>query len=330
MRKYSIIIPVYNRPNEVDELLQSLVNQSYTNFEIIIIEDGSATKCQDITEKYSEKLIIKYFFRENVGQGFARNFGFSVAVGDYFIVFDSDVIVPKDYLQIVNQSLDNQWLDAFGGPDAASPDFSDLQKAISYSMTSFFTTGGIRGKVKGIGKFQPRSFNMGISPKTFQRTGGFAKRDMGEDVEFSLRMEKLDLEVGLIAEAYVYHKRRGDFKDFFKQIFSFGRTRILLAQYDPKILKAVHFFPMIFTLSCLSIPFWFLISKPIFMLSITLLSIYILLNFMDSALKNKSVKVAFLSIIAVFVQLFAYGLGFISEGFRRIFGLSFTKKTISV
>ena len=320
MRKYSIIIPVYNRPDEVDELLQSLVAQTYTNFELIIVEDGSAVKCQNIIEKYSDKLNIKYFDRENVGQGFARNFGFSVAEGDYFIVFDSDVVVPKDYLKIVNQSLDNQWLDAFGGPDAASPDFSDLQKAISYSMTSFFTTGGIRGKEKGIGKFQPRSFNMGISPETFQKTGGFAKRDMGEDVEFSLRMEKLDLKVGLIAEAYVYHKRRGDFKDFFKQIFSFGRTRILLSQYDPKILKAVHFFPMIFTLGCVSIPFWFLVSKPIFTLSITLILIYILLNFTDSCLKNKSIKVGLLSVIAVFVQLFAYGLGFISEGLKKIFG----------
>jgi glycosyltransferase involved in cell wall biosynthesis len=320
MRKYSIIIPVYNRPDEVDELLQSLVNQSHTNFEVIIIEDGSSIKCQNTTQTYSEKLTIKYFDRENVGQGFARNFGFSVSEGDYFIVFDSDVVVPKDYLQIINQSLDNQWLDAFGGPDAASPDFSDLQKAISYSMTSFFTTGGIRGKEKGIGKFQPRSFNMGISPETFQKTGGFAKRDMGEDVEFSLRMEKQNLKVGLIAEAYVYHKRRGDFKDFFKQIFSFGRTRILLSQYDPKILKAVHFFPMIFTLACFSIPFWFFISKPIFMLSIIFLSIYILLNFIDSSFKNKSVKVGLLSIIAVFVQLFAYGFGFISEGLKKILG----------
>ncbi len=320
MLKFSIIIPVYNRPEEVDELLQSLAVQTYTNFEVIIIEDGSAVKCQNIVKKYSEKLIIKYFDRENVGQGFARNFGFSVAEGDYFIVFDSDVVVPKGYLQIINQSLHDQWLDAFGGPDAASPDFSDLQKAISYSMTSFFTTGGIRGKEKGIGKFQPRSFNMGISPKTFQKTGGFAKRDMGEDVEFSLRMEKINLKVGLIAEAYVYHKRRGDFKDFFKQIFSFGRTRILLSDYDPKILKAVHFFPMIFTLGCLSIPIWFFISKTIFMLSITVLMIYILLNFIDSSQKNKSLKVGLLSIIAVFTQLFAYGLGFISEGVKKIFG----------
>ena len=317
MRKFSLIIPVYNRPDEVDELLQSLVNQSYTDFETIIIEDGSSVKCQDIAEKYSDILTIRYYFRENVGQGFARNFGFSVAKGDYFIVFDSDVVVPKDYLKIVNQSLDNQWLDAFGGPDAASPDFSDLQKAISYSMTSFFTTGGIRGKEKGIGKFQPRSFNMGISPETFRKTGGFAKRDMGEDVEFSLRMEKLNLKVGLIADAYVYHKRRGDFKDFFKQIFSFGRTRILLSQYDPKILKAVHFFPMIFTLGCISIPFWYFISKPILIFSIIILLIYVILNFTDSTLKNKSIKVGLLSVIAVFVQLFAYGLGFISEGLKK-------------
>ncbi|MDZ7900351.1 MAG: glycosyltransferase [Arcicella sp.] len=318
MLKFSIIIPVYNRPEEVDELLQSLVNQTHSNFEVVIIEDGSKLKCENVVKKYSNNLSIKYFDRENVGQGFARNFGFSAADGDYFIVFDSDVVVPKDYLKIVNQSLSNQWLDAFGGPDAASPDFSDLQKAISYSMTSFFTTGGIRGKAKGIGKFQPRSFNMGISPATFLKTGGFAKRDMGEDVEFSLRMEKLNMKVGLIAKAFVYHKRRGDFADFFKQIFSFGRTRILLSKLDPKILKAVHFFPMIFTIGCLSIPVWFFISKPIFILSIILLSIYILLNFVDSTIKNKSIKVGLQSILAVFVQLFAYGLGFISEGLKRI------------
>jgi glycosyltransferase involved in cell wall biosynthesis len=318
MLKFSIIIPVYNRPDEVDELLQSLVGQTYTNFEVIIIEDGSKSKCKDVVEKYTNNLTIKYFDRENVGQGFARNFGFSVAEGDYFIVFDSDVVVPKDYLKIVNQSLKNQWLDAFGGPDAASPDFSDMQKAISYSMTSFFTTGGIRGKEKGIGKFQPRSFNMGISPETFQKTGGFAKRDMGEDVEFSLRMEKQNLKVGLISEAFVYHKRRGDFKDFFKQIFSFGRTRILLSKLDPNILKPVHFFPMIFTLGCLSIPLWYFISKPIFNLAIAILLIYISLNLVDSIIKNKSIKVGFLSVIAVFVQLFAYGFGFISEGWKRL------------
>jgi glycosyltransferase involved in cell wall biosynthesis len=318
MLKFSIIIPVYNRPEEVDELLQSLVSQTYTDFEIIIIEDGSKLKCGNVIEKYNNNLSIKYFDRENVGQGFARNFGFSMAEGDYYIVFDSDVVVPKDYLRIVNQSLENQWLDAFGGPDAASPDFSDMQKAISYSMTSFFTTGGIRGKEKGIGKFQPRSFNMGISPETFQKTSGFAKRDMGEDVEFSLRMEKQNLKVGLIPEAYVYHKRRGDFKDFFKQIFSFGRTRILLSKLDSNILKPVHFFPMIFTLGCVSIPFWYLISKPIFYLAIALLLIYILLNFIDSTLKNRSTKVGLLSVISVFVQLFAYGLGFISEGWKRL------------
>jgi GT2 family glycosyltransferase len=318
MLKFSIIIPVYNRPDEVDELLQSLVGQTYTNFEVIIIEDGSKSKCKDVVEKYTNNLTIKYFDRENVGQGFARNFGFSVAEGYYFIVFDSDVVVPKDYLKTVNQSLENQWLDAFGGPDAASPDFSDMQKAISYSMTSFFTTGGIRGKEKGIGKFQPRSFNMGISPETFQKTGGFAKRDMGEDVEFSLRMEKQNLKVGLISEAFVYHKRRGDFKDFFKQIFSFGRTRILLSKLDPNILKPVHFFPMIFSLGCLSIPLWYFISKPIFNLAIAILLIYISLNLVDSIIKNKSIKVGFLSVIAVFVQLFAYGFGFISEGWKRL------------
>jgi glycosyltransferase involved in cell wall biosynthesis len=320
MLNFSIIIPVYNRPEEVDELLQSLVGQTYTNFEVIIIEDGSKLKCKSVVEKYINNLLIEYFDRENVGQGFARNFGFSVAKGDYFIVFDSDVVVPKDYLKIVNQTLENQWLDAFGGPDAASPDFSDMQKAISYSMTSFFTTGGIRGKEKGIGKFQPRSFNMGISPETFQKTGGFAKRDMGEDVEFSLRMEKQNLKVGLIPDAYVYHKRRGDFKDFFKQIFSFGRTRILLSKLDPSILKLVHFFPMIFTLGCLSIPLWFFVSKPIFYLAIALLLIYILLNFIDSTLKNKSIKVGLLSIVAVFVQLFAYGFGFISEMWKKMIG----------
>jgi glycosyltransferase involved in cell wall biosynthesis len=314
-----VIIPVYNRPDEVEELLECLVNQIYTNFEVVIIEDGSVTKCDKVVDSFKEKLTINYYFQENTGQGFARNTGFTYAKGEYFIIFDSDVIVPKEYLSIVDEYLNKNWLDAYGGPDGASADFSDYQKAISYSMTSFLTTGGIRGKKGGVGKFQPRSFNMGLSKETYLRTGGYAKRDMGEDVELSLRMEKMNLTVGLIADAIVFHKRRGNFKDFFKQIYSFGRTRIQLLAYDPDILKLVHTFPMVFTLICLSIPLWYLIYKPLFFLGIILLSIYILLNFIDSTLKNKSIKVGLLSILAVFVQLFGYGIGFMTEGWKKLF-----------
>jgi glycosyltransferase involved in cell wall biosynthesis len=319
-RKYSIIIPVYNRPDEVEELLQSLVNQSYTNFEVVIVEDGSVVKCDKIVEQFKSKLEISYFYQANTGQGFARNTGFKNAKGDYFIVLDSDALIEPNYLQIVDNRLNTNYLDLYGGPDRDHPDFSPIQKAISYSMTSFFTTGGIRGSKKNLGgTFHPRSFNMGFSREVWEKTRGFIITRMGEDIEFSIRAISLGFKSGLIPEAFIYHKRRTSFSQFFKQIKFFGKARINISRFFPKELKLVHTFPMIFTLGCLFIPLLFLIYKPLFYLGVGVLSIYILLNFIDSTLKNKSIIVGLLSVMAVFVQLFGYGIGFMTEGWKKIF-----------
>lgn len=321
MRFYSIVIPVYNRPEELNELLESLTRQSYQNFEVIVIEDGSTVKSRDIVSLYENSLCIRYFEIENIGQGFARNLGFQNAKGDYFLVFDSDTLLPAHYLEAVSNQLNEKFLDAFGGPDRADANFSDIQKAISYAMTSFFTTGGIRGKSKNVGgTFQPRSFNMGISRRVFQETGGFAKRDMGEDIEFGIRLSLNNYRIGLIPEAFVYHKRRGNFRDFWKQVHSFGRTRIVLESIHPQVglIKPVHAFPSLFLIFCLLIPVWYFVFLPFLWLSLAVLFLFVGTIFFDSLVKNKSVKVSLYSIIASFVQLGGYGSGFLREGFKRI------------
>jgi cellulose synthase/poly-beta-1,6-N-acetylglucosamine synthase-like glycosyltransferase len=321
VRTYSIIIPVYNRPDELDELLDSLTRQQYRDFEVIVVEDGSTKTAREVVEKYLPQLSVQYFFIENVGQGFARNYGFAQAQGDYLIVFDSDTIIPPHYLKTVDEQLSREFLDAYGGPDRADENFTALQKAISYAMTSFFTTGGIRGKTKNAGgAFQPRSFNMGLSRRVFQETGGFAKRDMGEDIELGIRLQSHHYRMGLIPEAYVYHKRRGTFRDFWKQVHSFGRTRFLLDELHPGLglIKPVHAFPALFLIFCIFIPVWFFLFKPLFWLSLAGAGIFVGLIFLDSWVKNKSLSVAFLSVAASFVQLFGYGTGFLREGIRRI------------
>jgi len=314
MPKYSVITPVYNRPDEVKELLESLVNQTFKDFEVIIIEDGSKLKCDEVCENFKSKLDIKYYFKENSGQGFSRNYGFERATSDYFIQLDSDAIIPEKYFEIVDDSLSKNWLDAFGGRDEAHPNFTPTQKAINYSMTSVFTTGGIRGKKKNAGgQFHPRSFNFGISRKVWELTKGYKWTRMAEDIEFSVRIIEAGFKVGLIDKAFIYHKRRTDFKQFFKQLHFFGRGRINLSRHFKNELKLVHFFPAAFTLFCVSIPFQFLIFKPLGFVSVALLAIYKILIFIDSSLKNNSIYVGFLSLIACFIQLFGYGLGFIQE-----------------
>ncbi len=306
----------------MDELLESLTRQFYRDFEVIVVEDGSKTPASGIVDKHAGKLDIKYFMIENVGQGFARNYGFAQAKGDYLIVFDSDTIIPPHYLQTVDTQLSRKFLDAYGGPDRAADNFSDLQKAISYAMTSFFTTGGIRGKAKNAGgNFQPRSFNMGMSRRVFQETGGFAKRDMGEDIEFGIRLQAQNYRTDLIPDAYVFHKRRGSFRDFWRQVHSFGRTRFVLDEMHPNrgLIKPVHAFPALFTVFCVLISVMYLLVKPLAIISILLLQVFVVAIFLDASLKNNSLKVGALSVLAAFVQLFGYGTGFIREGFRRIF-----------
>jgi len=315
---FSIVIPLYNRPNEIDELLHTLTQQSYLQFEVLIIEDGSKIDAREIVSSYADRLDISYFYKENGGQGFARNYGFERAKGDYFIVFDSDCLIPPNYLEKVKNYLLEHQLDAFGGPDGAHPSFSPVQKAISYSMTSPFTTGGIRGNKKHIGRFHPRSFNMGISREVWEKTGGFILPRLGEDIEFSIRIQSLGFKTGLIPGAVVYHKRRTDLFQFYKQLHFFGRARINIYKHFPKELKLVHFFPAFFTIFLLFSLIMNLIGSVLADFCNTFLALYILLIFFHSWTRNKSAKVAFLSIAASFVQLIAYGLGFMQDFWKRI------------
>ncbi|WP_439583299.1 glycosyltransferase [Dyadobacter bucti] len=319
MRKYSIIIPVYNRPDELQELLECLSRQTVRNFEVIIVEDGSRVKADFVVAGYSSRLDIKYFYKENGGQGFARNYGFERAFGDYFILLDSDALIEPDYLAIVDKKLDTDYVDLYGGPDTDHPSFSPIQKAISYSMTSLFTTGGIRGKKNNMGgTFHPRSFNMGLSRKVWEQTGGFLTSRMGEDILFSIAAIRLGFRSALIPEAFIYHKRRTGFVPFFKQLKFFGRARINIGRFYPDELKLVHTFPLLFTLGVCSIPLWLLVYEPFFYLGLIGLGIYVSLLFVDALGKTKNVEVAFLSVAAAFVQLFGYGSGFLQEGWKRI------------
>lgn len=316
---FSIIIPLYNRPQEIDELLHTLTFQTYTQFEVLVIEDGSARDAREIVEGYRDKLDVRYYFKQNEGQGFTRNFAFRLAKGDYFIMFDSDCLIPADYLEIVHRHLLKHQLDAYGGPDAAHSSFTPVQKAISYSMTSPFTTGGIRGNKKRLGgAFHPRSFNMGISRKVWEATNGFILTRLGEDIEFSIRIQSMGFKSGLIPDAIVYHKRRTDFKQFYKQLHFFGRARINIYTFFPSQLKAVHFFPALFTLFVIFTALANALSFKLAELCNFLLAVYILLLFFHSWNVNKSAKVAFLSIVAAFVQLIAYGLGFMQDFWKRI------------
>ncbi|MFW5762525.1 MAG: glycosyltransferase [Cyclobacteriaceae bacterium] len=318
MRYYSIIIPVYNRPQEVEELLETLTRQSYQNFEVLIIEDGSQFTCEDVVEKFTEKLDITYYFKENSGQGFTRNYGFERANGDYFIIFDSDCLIPPHYLQAVNEAIDQEHWDCFGGPDRAHDSFTIIQKAINYSMTSPFTTGGIRGNKKHIGQFNPRSFNMGLSRQVYKSVGGFIITRMAEDLEYSIRIIKAGFKTGLIPRAYVFHKRRTNLVQFFRQLHFFGRARINLSRFYPGELKFVHFFPAIFTLAFASILLFYWWYFPLFISGIVAFTFFFLVIFIDSAFKNKSLSVAALSILSAFIQLTAYGTGFMRELGKKI------------
>jgi glycosyltransferase involved in cell wall biosynthesis len=315
---FSIIIPLYNRPQEIDELLATLCVQTYTQFEVLIIEDGSVNTAKTIVEGYSGQLDIHYYYKENAGQGFARNYGFERAKGDYFIIFDSDCLIPADYLETVKDYLYDHHLDAYGGPDAAHDSFTPVQKAISYGMTSPFTTGGIRGNEKHVGQFHPRSFNMGVSREAWEKAGGFKLTRLGEDIEYSIRIHSYGFKIGLIPGARVYHKRRTSLIQFYKQIHFFGRARINIYKHFPSELKLVHFFPAVFTLGIMSVILCHIFYKPLAYLADILILVYFMLIFFHSWSLNKSLKVAFLSIISSFIQLTAYGLGFIQDFIKRI------------
>lgn len=310
---FSIIIPLYNRPQEIEELLSSLSNQEYDSFEVIVIEDGSSIDSRNIIDNYKEKLNLYYYYKENGGQGFARNYGFEKANGDYFIIFDSDCLIPTNYLNIVQKNIVQRSLDAFGGPDSAHQSFTMLQKAINYSMTSPFTTGGIRGRKQHIGTFHPRSFNMGLSRNVWETIGGFKLTRLGEDIEYSIRIINAGFNVGLISEAFVYHKRRTNLLQFYKQLHFFGRARINIYQHYPSQLKLVHFFPLLFFFF-LSLTFVFNIFQlGIAVMFNTMILLYIFVLFVHALWTTRSFSIAFLSILTSLTQLVAYGLGFLEE-----------------
>ncbi|CAM4389426.1 Glycosyltransferase, catalytic subunit of cellulose synthase and poly-beta-1,6-N-acetylglucosamine synthase [Pedobacter westerhofensis] len=315
---FSIIIPLYNRPQEIDELLATLALQTYPQFEVLVIEDGSSLSAKDIVEGYADQLDISYYYKENAGQGFARNYGFERAKGDYFVIFDSDCLIPHDYLEIVKDYLYDHDLDAYGGPDAAHESFTDVQKAISYGMTSVFTTGGIRGNKKHVGQFHPRSFNMGVSREVWEKAGGFKITRLGEDIEYSIRIHENGFKIGLIPGARVFHKRRTSLIQFYRQIHFFGRARINIYKHFPAELKLVHFFPAVFTLGIMLVLLLNIFYPPLGHVGNVFLLVYFMLIFFHSLILNRSLKVAFLSIISSFIQLTAYGLGFIQDFIKRI------------
>ena len=320
--KYSIIVPVFNRPDEVDELLESLVNQEEKDFEVIIVEDGSQIPCEDVCRKYADQLTLRYFMKPNSGPGQSRNYGAERAEGEYLLILDSDVVLPNGYLKAVSDELDREPADAFGGPDRAHDSFTDTQKAISYSMTSFFTTGGIRGGKKKLDKFYPRSFNMGIRRDVYMELGGFSKMRFGEDIDFSIRIFKAGKRCRLFPEAWVWHKRRTDFRKFWRQVYNSGIARVNLYKKYPESLKLVHLLPMVFTLGValllvislvgLVLANWWLAAT-----LLLLLFAYYYLNVCYSWYYFHNFKANILSGIAAYVQLTGYGCGFIEAWWKR-------------
>lgn len=344
--RYSVIIPVYNRPDEVDELLQSLTQQTFTDFEVIVVEDGSSIPCKGVVETYQNKLDVHYYNKPNSGPGQTRNYGAERSKGEYLIILDSDCILPEGYFAAVEQELHSAPSDAFGGPDRAHESFTDIQKAINYSMTSFFTTGGIRGGKKKMDKFYPRSFNMGVRREVYQALGGFSNMRFGEDIDFSIRIFKGGYQCRLFPNAWVWHKRRTDLKKFFKQVHNSGIARINLYKKYPESLKMVHLLPTLFTLGTAFLILLFLLGaafcalgfysmfqgRPrcvtgevaLIILTVATMTVallplllFSLVVCIDATIKNHSLKIGMLSIIASFIQLTGYGTGFLRAWWRR-------------
>ncbi len=319
--KYSFIVPVYNRPAEVDELLESLTTQTLKDFEVVVVEDGSSVPCEEIVQKYAEQLSVSYYAKPNSGPGQTRNYGVERAQGEYVLILDSDVVLPPSYLQQVDAELTARPCEAFGGPDRAHKDFTPMQKAINYAMTSFFTTGGIRGGKKKLDKFYPRSFNMGVRRTTYEALHGFSEMRFGEDIDFSTRIFEGGYACRLFPEAWVWHKRRTDLKKFFKQVHNSGIARINLTKRHPGTLKLVHLLPSAFTLGCallvvlslvaalLGCPHWWVMLLPF--------ALFALIIFLDAARLEHSLGVGFRAIAAAYIQLWGYGSGLLRAWWQR-------------
>jgi glycosyltransferase involved in cell wall biosynthesis len=309
--QFSFIIPVYNRPDEIQELLQSFeALKTDTPYEIVIVEDGSAISSKEVVEPFKSKLNISYFFKENSGPGDSRNYGMEHAKGNYFIILDSDCILPENYLNEVKKSLKKNYVDCFGGPDAAHHSFSNLQKAINFSMTSFMSTGGIRGNKKSIDTFQPRSFNMGISKEAFMASNGFGFIHPGEDPDLSIRLWNLGFKTKLIPEAYVYHKRRISWSKFYNQVLKFGLVRPILNKWHPSTRKITYWFPTLFSLGFIGSLFMFILHIKVFLLFYVF---YFILAFIMALFSTKNIVVSVLSLIALVIQFFGYGYGFLKS-----------------
>jgi glycosyltransferase involved in cell wall biosynthesis len=308
---FSFIIPVYNRPDEVEELLNSFMSlEGNIPFEIVIVEDGSTILCEAVVNSYNSKLDISYYFKPNSGPGDSRNYGMQNAKGNYYIILDSDCILPKHYLQEVVKNLNEQFVDCFGGPDAAHSSFTNIQKAINFAMTSLITTGGIRGGKKQVNTFQPRSFNMGLSKEGFIASKGFGLIHPGEDPDLSIRLTKLGLETKLFSNAYVYHKRRISWSKFYKQVHKFGLVRPILNKWHPNTSKITYWFPTIFSLG-LFVALISLFFNSYFL--VVLYVFYFLVAFILALFNTRNLEVAFLSIFAIIIQFFGYGYGFLKS-----------------
>ena len=314
---FSIIIPVFNRPGELSELLQSLTLQTISDFEVVVIEDGSTIKSDQIFASFRDRLNLLYVFQENTGQGFARNNGMSLAKGRFFVILDSDVILPPDYLELLQNAIKSRKLDAFGGPDAAASDFSNLQKAMDYAMTSFWTTGGIRGKLKNASKYQARGFNMGVSRKVFEAVGGFVDPNRGEDIEWSIRIKKAGFKLELVEEAFVYHKRKNTLWSFAKQAFSFGRNRVNVSRFHPEAIKLVHLLPTFFLIFLISNVVNAAFFKFLLIPHLLILGVWAVLVVFSASWKYKSILVGNLALLTSVIQLCGYGAGLVVELLRK-------------
>ena len=314
---FSIIIPVFNRPDEIRELLESISAQYFRDFEVIVIEDGSTIKADLVCSAFEPVIPIRYFFQPNSGQGFARNFGMKRASGEFFIILDSDVILPKEYLNTVFQVVTSRKLDAFGGPDAADSDFSDLQKAMDFAMTSFWTTGGIRGKLKDLSKYQARGFNMGVSRQVFDQTGGFLDPNRGEDIEWSIRIKKAGFKLELVEGAFVYHKRKNTLWSFAKQAFSFGQNRVNVSKFHPEAIKLVHWLPTLFLFFLVSLLINGLFLKIFFIPHLLIFMAWAGLVIYQASWNYQSILVGGLALMTSIIQLCGYGSGLLLEFLRK-------------
>ena len=315
--KYSVIIPVYNRPDELRELLESLTRQTFRDIEVLVVEDGSTKRSESVYEEFAGRLRIQYFTKPNTGPGPSRNFGFEHARGQYFVLFDSDCILPPEYFDVVERRLQADPLDAWGGPDRGHDSFSSLQQAMAYTMSSVLTTGGIRGGKNQADKFQPRSFNMGISRKVWEATGGFKFDRLAEDIELSIRIRKAGFRIGLIPEAFVYHKRRTELTEFFHQTEGFGRGRVRVGKVHPMEVKPVHWLPTFVLLAFVFLPFLVVLYRPLALMGYIILFLFGILLTIDCYRVTRSFSAAFLAVPSAMAQFFGYGWGFLSEMFRK-------------